>query len=185
MMGTVGGNIANASPAADLPPALLAYGADVLVASADGQRRVPIDGFFTGYRRVDLTAHELLVGVFVPWPAAGAFSAYFKVGTRAAQSIARVGLAGCLTFKGRIVERAVLAAASVAATPLRLTEAERMLTGEALTSAVARGASRLAGSSVSPIDDVRGSAAYRRYVVGSLVERFLSRAAAAHASCPD
>jgi CO/xanthine dehydrogenase FAD-binding subunit len=74
----------------------------------------------------------------------------------------------------------VLAAASVAATPVRLTEAERMLSGEALTSGVARVVSRLAASSVAPIDDVRGSAAYRRHVLGALVERFLSRAAEAH-----
>jgi xanthine dehydrogenase FAD-binding subunit len=182
MMGTVAGNIANASPAADLAPALIAYGAEAIIASVDRERRVPLDRLFVGYRKIDLTPQELLVGVMVPWPPGGAFSEYHKVGTRAAQSIARVGVAGCITLGSRMVTRVTLAAASVAATPLRLVEAEQALTGRELTAELASHARDVAASSVSPIDDVRGTAAYRRRVLGLLVERFLLRAAELSAS---
>lgn len=176
MMGTVGGNVANASPAADLPPALLVYGAQVIVASKRGERRVSMEWFHTGYRRVDVGPDELIVGVRVSWPAAGSYSAYWKVGTRAAQSIARVALAGCLTLREGSCAAVRFAAAAVAATPIRLAAVEDVVSGQPLSAALAARARATAASSISPIDDVRGSVEYRRHALGALVERFLLRA---------
>lgn len=179
MMGTVGGNLANASPAADLPPALLAYGAEVVVASAHGRRHVAIERFFTGYRQIDLGPDELIVAVHVPWPAPGTYSNYYKVGTRAAQSIARVALAGCVRTRDGAVASVRLAAASVAATPTRLTSLEEAVRGRPLSAELARDARITASASIAPIDDVRGTAQYRRHALGALVERFLLQAASA------
>lgn len=178
MMGTIGGNLANASPAADLPPALLVYDAEVVIASTRATRRVALPWFFTAYRRVDLAPDELIVAVRVPVPRDGAFSAYYKVGTRAAQSIARVGLAGCAVVEhGRIADLR-LAAASMAPTPVRLPSIEDLVRGRDLTPALAAEARTAAASALTPIDDVRASAAYRRHAIGALVERFLLRAGA-------
>lgn len=175
-MGTIGGNLVNASPAADLPPALLAYDAEVEVASRRDTRRVAIAWFFTAYRRVDLGPDELVVAIHVPQPPGGAFSGYQKVGTRAAQSIARVALAGCLAMRAGTVGHVRLAAASIAAIPTRLASVESLLLGRPLTPATLAEARALASSSVTPIDDVRSTAEYRRYALGALVERFLERA---------
>lgn len=127
LMGTLAGNIANASPAADLPPSLLVYDARVLIASERGERQVALEWFYTGYRRLDLGPDELIVGVQVPWPAQGTSSAYLKVGTRAAQSIARVALAGRVSATDGVVSHVRFAAASVAATPVRLTAVEDLV----------------------------------------------------------
>jgi CO/xanthine dehydrogenase FAD-binding subunit len=178
MMGTIGGNVANGSPAADLPPALLVYGGQVVVASERGERRVAMEWFYTGYRRVDVGPDELVVGLRVPWPAAGSYSAYWKVGTRAAQSIARVALAGCLTVRDGSCAAVRFAAASVAATPIRLAAVEDVVSGQSLTADLGARARATAAASISPIDDVRGSVAYRRHALGALVERFLVRAIA-------
>jgi CO/xanthine dehydrogenase FAD-binding subunit len=177
MMGTLGGNLANASPAADVPPALLVYDAQVVVAFDRGQRRVAVEWFYTGYRRVDVGPDELIVAVHVPWPENGACSAYYKVGTRAAQSIARVALAGRVTIRDGVATAVRFAAASVAPTPARLAAVEDLVSGHAVTPDLAARARAAAAEAVTPIDDVRGSAAYRRHALGALVERFLLRAA--------
>lgn len=181
-MGTIGGNLANASPAADLPPALMVYDAAVELASFRGTRTLPIAAFFTGYRRIDLAPDELLVSVRLPWPSAPARSAYYKVGTRAAQSIARVGLAGCLTFDGARISDARLAAASVAAVPVRLVAAEEALRGRELSLPLIAEVAATAAASVTPIDDVRSTAAYRRFALEQLVRRFLTRVLASSQS---
>ena len=172
-MGTIGGNLVNASPAADLPPALLVYDAEVEIASTRATRRVAVAWFFTAYRRVDLGPDELVVAVRMPRPPTGARSAYYKVGTRAAQSIARVGLAGCLAMDGAYVGHVRLAAASVAALPVRLTAVESFLRGRELTETTLTDARALAASCITPIDDVRSTAEYRRHAIGALTERFL------------
>jgi CO/xanthine dehydrogenase FAD-binding subunit len=176
MMGTVAGNIANASPAADLPPALLVYDAELIVASERGERRVPLECFYLGYRRTALDPDELIVGVRLAWPDTPTYSAYHKVGTRAAQSIARVALAGRLTVRDGRASDVRFAAASVAATPVRLAAVEEAVTGQPLTADLVARARAVASASIAPIDDVRGSIAYRRYALGALVERFLATA---------
>jgi CO/xanthine dehydrogenase FAD-binding subunit len=176
-MGTIGGNMANASPAADLPPALIVYDAEVDLASAEGTRCLPVEAFFTAYRRVDLAAGELITSIGVRWPAPGTYSAYYKVGTRAAQSIARVGVAGCVRLEGGRVTHVRLAAASVAAVPLRLRAAEQRLLHQPLSHSAILETAAAAAAEITPIDDVRSTAAYRRFAVEQLVRRFLTRAA--------
>ncbi len=170
-MGTVGGNVANASPAADLPPPLLAYGASVILRSASGTRAVPLDRFFLGYRKTDVRDDELIDSFVVPLPAQGAVSSFHKLGTRQAQSIAKVSLAGCASC-GPVVEHVRLASGSMAEIPRRLAEVEKVLQGRKLDDALAREAVRAAGA-LAPIDDVRSTAAYRSHALGVLITRFL------------
>ncbi len=175
IMGTVGGNLANASPAADLPPAFLAYEARVVAASRTGRREIPLALFYTGYRQIDLRPDEILLEVQVPVPAEKSRSAYYKAGTRAAQSIARVALSAYLENGGDgTVKKTRLAAASVAPVPVRLRVVEDFLQGRLLDAAVIEEAGHLASTSVQPIDDVRSTARYRAWVLGSLVKKFLS-----------
>lgn len=173
--GTIGGNLVNASPAADLPPPLVAAGADVELVSARGTRQVPLDRFFTGYRQIDRHPDELLVAVHVPVLAAGAHEEFIKVGTRRAQAISKV-MGACrlqLDDQGAIV-RAGISFGSVAPTVVRLERVEQWLVGRQLGPHTAGEAEAMAADSVSPIDDLRSSAEYRRYVVGRLVNRWIS-----------
>lgn len=171
---TLGGNIASASPAADLPPALLTLGAIVVLASTSGRREVPLDGFYTGYRRTERRADELIVTVRVPVPAADTRQEFFKAGTRRAQSIARVSVAGAAHLDATGALRSVrLAAGSVAPVPILLAETMQFLEGCHLDGALVAEADRRAAAEVSPIEDVRSNVAYRRFVTGRFVARFL------------
>jgi CO/xanthine dehydrogenase FAD-binding subunit len=159
--GTLGGNIVNASPAADTPPALLVYDAEVELMSARGSRWLPYRDFHTGYKTTQLLADELLTRIQLPRKA-GKFKHYYrKVGTRRAQAISKVCLAGLKN------EREVrVALGSVAPVPLRCwrTEAAIRNRGDA--------AAALA-SEITPIDDIRSSAAYRLRVAQNLLQEFL------------
>lgn len=169
--GTVGGNVVNASPAADLPPPLIAAGTEVELASTGGTRRVPLDRFYTGYRQIDRRLDELLVAVIVPALPRGAREHFRKVGTRRAQAISKV-VGGCrleLDDDGRSIAGAGIAFGSVAPVVLRLAALESWLVGRCADESTARGAEELARAAVTPIDDVRSSAAYRRHVVGRIV----------------
>jgi CO/xanthine dehydrogenase FAD-binding subunit len=160
--GTVGGNIANGSPAGDTLPVWAAVDAVVVVRSAGGERRVPFNEFYTGYRKSVLRRDELLVAVEVPRVEGRQW--FFKVGTRAAQAISKIVVAG---VRGEAVR---LAAGSVAPTVVRLRATEHALSGGAsIDDAVAR-----VGDDVSPIDDIRSTADYRRRVTSNLVRRFWS-----------
>jgi len=174
-MGTVGGNLVTASPAADLPPALLAYGAEAVAASsARGGRRVPLDKFFVDYRNVALVPDELLVRVELPVPAPNARCWFEKVGTRKAQACSKVSIAVYVEIgSGNRLDTVRIAAGSVAPVPKRLPETEQALTGQTLTPELAAEAGEAASREVVPIDDVRSTAEYRKHVVGGLVERFL------------
>ena len=173
--GTLGGNLGTASPAGDTLPVLAAYDADVEVASASrGRRRIPWSQFLVGPKRTALERDELIVGATWRVPrGAGSFS---KVGTRNAMVIAVVGL--CLVLDRERGEIRV-ALGSVGPTILRATDAERFM-----TEALARGAppspeevqrfGELVAEAARPIDDVRGTAAYRRHACGVLARRALS-----------
>jgi xanthine dehydrogenase small subunit len=158
--GTLGGNIANASPAADSLPVLFAADAVVVLKSVDGERRIPITGFYTGYRATVKRADELITAIEVS-PVDGR-QWFFKVGTRAAQAISKIVMAAVRSPRPR------LALGSVAPTPIRLPNTEAALAGGA-SPAEAR---RVLESEISPIDDVRSTADYRRHVAGNLLERF-------------
>jgi CO/xanthine dehydrogenase FAD-binding subunit len=173
--GTVGGNIANASPAGDSLPVWAALDAEVELRSASGSRRVAFRDLFLGYRRIDRRADELLVAVHAKIPAPRVRQGYRKVGTRLAQAISKVVFAGTLELaSGGAVKEVRLALGSVAATPVRLPRTEALLTGEKLTPALVARAAAEVRSEISPMDDVRSTAAYRLGVAGHLVAEFLS-----------
>ena len=172
--GTLGGNLANASPAADSPPALLAYGAEIELVSTQGSRRVPYAAFHTGYKQTAAAPHELIARIFVPRAPRSHF--YRKVGPRRAQAISKVCFAGCVERAGEPPDAAVvairIALGGVAPVPLRADEVERaLLAGEPRARVLAA-----LDAAIAPIDDVRSSARYRRRVAANLLGEFLRHA---------
>jgi CO/xanthine dehydrogenase FAD-binding subunit len=160
--GTLGGNVANGSPAGDSLPVLAAADAVIVLRSAAGERRVPFCGFYTGYRRSVLQPGELIVAVEIP-PVEGA-QWFRKVGTRAAQAISKTVMAAVRAKKPRI------ALGSVAPTVVRASRTEELL-GAGGTIDQAR---EMLMTEIAPIDDVRSTAAYRRHVAGNLLAAFWS-----------
>lgn len=172
-MGTLGGNLVNASPAGDLTPALLVAGAVIYIASVKGTRKIPLEDFLIDYRKLDLAPDELVVAVeLVPKPAA-ATDAFRKVGPRAAQAISKVMIASRLEREGQTVRTAAISLGSVAATAVRLHEVEELVSGQALTPALIAEAVRLTSETVHPISDIRSTAEYRKWVAGRLVGEVL------------
>jgi CO/xanthine dehydrogenase FAD-binding subunit len=170
---TLAGNIANASPAGDSLPALLAHDAIVHVRSRHGAREIPYAAFHTGYRRLALAPGELITAVTLPWPARGVRTFFRKVGTRRAQSISKVVFSGALGLdrRGRVTH-VRLAYGSMAATPVRALAAETALMGERPLEALAAARAAL-GAQLTPIDDVRSEREYRMQVAGNLLEQFV------------
>jgi CO/xanthine dehydrogenase FAD-binding subunit len=181
---TLGGNICNASPAADTPPALLVYGATLTLISSTGTRTIPYTDFHQSYKKTTLLPNELLHTISIPLT----FSAYRhhirKVGTRNALAISKIALAGlALVAEGpsgsssgnseRRIQDIRLAAASLTDRPIRLHATERALLNQPLTDATLRLARAALASESHPIDDIRSTAAYRRHVAANLLEDFL------------
>jgi CO/xanthine dehydrogenase FAD-binding subunit len=173
--GTIGGNIANASPAADTPPALLAYDASLDLISVRGTRRVAYDRFHRGYKQMDLAPDELIGAVRVARGRGGWRHGWRKVGTRRAQAISKVCFASILDVDSSAVVRDVrLAFGSVAPTVVRATRTEAALRGHTLGRASVAAACDALATDISPIDDLRSSARYRLHVARNLLEAFLS-----------
>jgi len=176
--GTLGGNIANASPAADSLPALLVYDAELALISVRGERRVPYRTFHTGYKKTILAADELVLNISLPRRFSGYLAHARKVGARNAQAISKV----CLAALGQVANGAIgdvrLALGSVAPVPLRLNETERMLTGKKIELSLIDAARKSATKEIQPIDDIRSTAGYRSAVAGNLVTEFLEKLAA-------
>jgi CO/xanthine dehydrogenase FAD-binding subunit len=173
--GTLGGNIVNASPAADSLPALLAYEAELMLVSARGERRVAYLDFHTGYRKTRLAPDELISAVCLPRRFSGYLSYARKVGARNAQAIAKVSIAALGRLSGGVVEDVRIAVGSVAPVPLRLRETERLIKGRAIEASLLVVAKKTATAEVRPIDDIRSTARYRTLVAGNLVEEFLDQ----------
>ncbi len=171
---TVAGNLVDASPAADTAPPLLALGAEVELASQAGTRRVPLHEFFLGPNQTVRRPDELLVAVRWPVPPAGSAGAFRKLGLRNALacSIITVAVAVERGETGRC-ENVRIALGSVAPTPIRAVAAEDALRGQPLTVASIAEAARLAAEATRPIDDIRGTAAYRKRMAAVLVRRLL------------
>jgi CO/xanthine dehydrogenase FAD-binding subunit len=170
--GTLGGNIANASPAADSPPALFVYDAELELASASGVRWVPYHGFWSGYKQMDLRGGELIRRIRLPREKSGWKQYYRKVGTRRAQAISKVCFAGAARVDaGRIVDVRI-ALGSVAPTVLRVIETEKTLRGERLSPAILRFAQEVLAREIAPIDDMRSTSRYRRRVAQNLLAEF-------------
>jgi CO/xanthine dehydrogenase FAD-binding subunit len=172
--GTIGGNLANASPAADTPPALLCYDAEVELVSARGARWVPLDGFHTSYKRTVMRQDELIRTIRLPRQRAWTKHWYRKVGTRKAQAISKVVAAGAVRLEGGRLAELRLAMGSVAATVVRLRAVEACLRGQAPTPALIAAAREAVARDVKPIDDIRSTAEYRLAVAQNLVEQFLA-----------
>ncbi len=167
---TLGGNVCTASPAGDTLAPLYVFDAVVVVAGAAGRRCLPIGDFIAGPGRTALATGEIVTGVVVPLPPAGAFSAYYKVGKRQAMAIAVASLAVCLEQAGDgSVEKIRLAWGSVGPTVISLPAVEAFLRGRRLSPAVLRQAGDMAAAAVRPIDDVRAGADYRRQLAGNLL----------------
>jgi CO/xanthine dehydrogenase FAD-binding subunit len=177
--GTLGGNIVNASPAADSLPALLVYEADLLLASVRGVRRVRYVTFHSGYKKTVLASDELVQSVCLPRRFAGYFQHARKVGARNAQAISKVCIAALGQLENGVVQDVRIAQGSVAPVPLRMLQTEGVIKGKALDTKTNQQARLAAMDEVRPIDDIRSTAAYRRAVSGNLVEEFLMRLAAA------
>jgi len=172
--GTLGGNIANASPAADSPPALLVYDAELELVSVRGSRRVPYDRFHTGYKKMDLAADELIRSITIPRGRRGWIESYRKVGTRKAQAISKICFAAAAALDGDVVRDARLALGSVAPTAVRCAHAEAALRGRTLVDEVVAAAREALARDIAPIDDVRSTARYRLRVAENLLIQFLT-----------
>jgi CO/xanthine dehydrogenase FAD-binding subunit len=176
--GTLGGNIANASPAADSLPALLVYDAELTLVSVRGERRVAYRHFHTGYKKTALAADELIRDISLPRKFAGYISHARKVGARNAQAISKV----CLAALGQVSNGAIrdvrLALGSVAPVPLRLYETEHLLDGNKVELSLINAARKSVMKEILPIDDIRSTARYRSAVAANLVSQFLEKLAA-------
>ena len=173
--GTLAGNIANASPAADSPPALLVYDAELELISARGSRWVPYRSFHTGYKTMILHSDELIGRIRLPRTKSVWKQHYHKVGTPRAQAISKVCLAGGAHVANGKIEDIRIALGSVAPTVLRCVKTEDLLRGHKPEPEVIRAAQEELAGEIAPIDDMRSSIRYRRRVAQNLLEEFLRR----------
>ena len=178
--GTLGGNIANASPAADSPPPLLVYDAELELVSARGARWVPYHSFHQGYKLMDLRPDELIRRIRLSRKMRGWKQYYRKVGMRRAQAISKVCFAGAASWDGRQIRDTRISLGSVAPTVLRATRTEAVLRGQGLDDAVTCAACDELAREIAPIDDMRSTARYRRRVAQNLLEEFLRELVADH-----
>jgi CO/xanthine dehydrogenase FAD-binding subunit len=177
--GTLGGNIANASPAADSPPALLAYDAELELVSLRGVRWLPYAEFHTGYKQMQRAADELIARIRIPRLSPSErerqLHYYRKVGTRRAQAISKVCLAASVLREGDRLTRVRIGLGSVAPVPLRCRVTESVLESAALSPALLREAQSVLATEIAPIDDIRSTREYRRQVAQNLLADFVSR----------
>lgn len=175
--GTIGGNICNASPAADTPPALLAYEANITLRSVRGDRTLPYGEFHLGYKRTALQPDEILYSVEVPRPHERWRQYIRKVGTRNAQAISKTALAGVACVTDGRIDDIRLGAASLADRPLRCVGTESALRGRSLAEPELENTIRVGRAALAreakPIDDIRSTALYRSAVALNLLEEFL------------
>jgi CO/xanthine dehydrogenase FAD-binding subunit len=171
---TLAGNIVNGSPAADAPPALLVYDAEIELISQRGSRRLPYADFHLGYKQSVLQPDELVLALHLPRRFAKHAQYLRKVGTRNAMAITKVALAGTATIHDGIVTEIRIAAASVADRPLRMTATETAILGNKISTQTRHAARAALLKEVKPIDDIRSTAAYRSHVAVNLLDEFLT-----------
>lgn len=176
---SVGGNLCNGSPAGDANPALIALGAKARLVGPKGERTVPVEGFITAPGRTVLQPGELLVELLIDAPARHSSDAYLRFIPRNEMDIAVVGVGGSITLDlaDDRVSDARIALGAVGPTPIFAAEASRSLVGKKLDAAALDNAARLATAAATPIDDMRGTAEFRRHIVGVLTRRVLTIAA--------
>ena len=174
--GTLGGNIVNASPAADSPPALLAYDAELELISRSGSRTIPYAKFHRGYKQMDLREDELLLAIHLPRQGAQLIHYYRKVGTRKAQAISKVCFDGVAEVENNTVTHVRIALGSVAPVPIRCERTEAALRNQPLTNEIIKSAASTLAAEIAPIDDIRSTRDYRLRVSLNLLQDFLSQA---------
>ena len=176
---SIGGNLVNASPIGDLSIMLLALGGRLLLEQGDTKRELPLEDFFLGYKQLDLQPGELIHSVSVPLPDESTFFNFEKVSQRKHLDIAAVNSALWLQLDGDVIQHCRISAGGVAPVPLLLRKTSAALCGRSLCEALVAEAVESACAEVSPIDDVRGSAEYKRDLLGRLVcahfEKLFSR----------
>jgi CO/xanthine dehydrogenase FAD-binding subunit len=170
--GTIGGNIANASPAADSPPALFVYDAEIELISAKGTRRLPYRDFHLGYKKMRMRDEELIWRIHLNRESNRGKEYYRKVGTRRAQAISKICFAAAANVEAARINGIRIALGSVAPTVLRATETENTLRGQKLSSNLLTAAQTTLGREISPINDMRSTAVYRRRVAQNLLAEF-------------
>jgi CO/xanthine dehydrogenase FAD-binding subunit len=175
--GTIGGNIANGSPAADSPPALLVYDAALELISANGTRRVSYANFHTGYKKMNMRPDELVARIILPRGGIGWTSYYRKVGTRRAQAISKVCIAAAAKLVNGEIADIRIALGSVAPSVIRATKTENTLRGKKLDAAAIEAARAALAEEIAPIDDLRSTSRYRSRVAQNLLEEFLQSVA--------
>lgn len=170
-LATIGGNIAHASPAADTVAGLLVADAQVDIASADGERSVPINELFTGPGQTVLKPGEIITQFRLPHPASG--SHYIKHKIREVMDLAFIGVASAVNVQNGVIKEARIGLAAVAPTPIRATDAENLLKGKIPTPELLQQAGEAAAAATSPISDLRCSAEHRKEMVDVLTKRTL------------
>ncbi len=171
--GTLGGNVVNASPAADSPPALLAYDAEIELVSSGGSRWLPYDGFHRGYKQMTMRADELLARIRLPRRTSDMQQYYRKVGTRKAQAISKVCFAGVVRMEDTRVTDVRVVLGSVAPIVLRCKQTEDAISGKEINDDTVKLARETLLREIVPIDDVRSTANYRLRVAANLLVDFL------------
>ena len=173
--GTLGGNIANASPAGDSPPALLVYDAEIELVSAQGVRTLPYEGFHTGYKQMLMRADELIKSIRLPRSRQPRQHYYRKVGTRKAQAISKICFAGLAQLDADVIKDIRIALGSVAPTVVRCPKTESVLRNQKMDDALIGAARAELAREISPIDDIRSTSNYRLQVALNVLEDFLMR----------
>ena len=174
--GTVAGNIASGSPAADLVPPLLVLDAELELASVSGTRTLALDDYYLGYKQDARRRDELITRISWPRLPESSANAFYKLARRKGDAITVTGVAVAVSVADGACTRARIALASVAPVVRRVKEAEAALEGKALTPALIDEAAEVAADTCSPIDDIRASAGYRRHTVRALTRRLVTQA---------
>jgi aerobic carbon-monoxide dehydrogenase medium subunit len=170
--GTIGGNLVNGVPSADLPPILIALDSKVTLVGTNGARTLPLEEFFIGPFRTMIAPDEILTEITIPDQSTTG-SSYFKFGLRRSGALAVVGVAAAVTLQDGFVEEARIVLGAVAPTPLRVEKAEEILIGKMATEALLEEAGQTAARESQPISDIRGSEEYRRDMVRVFTKRAL------------
>lgn len=175
-LGTVGGNVMNASPAGNTLPVLLAHEAEFVAMNLKGDRTILADDLFTGYRKTALHSDELLTSIRIPFPVEEEISRFYRVAARRAQSVSKISICirGNISHGG--VKSIRIAMGSVAPTVIRARGTETLLAGKVINAALIDKARRSLADEIAPIDDVRSTADYRKYAAVGLMMRYLREA---------
>lgn len=168
--GTIGGNVANASPAGDITTPLIALDAQVKIVSLDrGEELIPVTDFLTGPGRSILKKDEMIVSFVFPIPSRNCYGSFVKLGLRKALAISTVNTAVTLTFKGRVIKDCRIVMGAVAPTPIRARLSEELIRGREMDGELANQLLKQLEGEISPISDIRSSASYRLKTAGELV----------------